>query len=94
MTEASIAPAAIGISGLTLVSVFVVRLMPETAGLELEATSQHQADSEPQWHRLSLEDLGERLRANPVLIRGKSSSFPPIWSSPVQSDSECGSGAR
>jgi MFS family permease len=44
MTEASIAPAAIGISGLTLVSVFVVRLMPETAGLELEATSQHQAD--------------------------------------------------
>ncbi len=45
MTDASIAPAAIGISGLTLVSVFVVRLMPETAGLELEATSQHQSDS-------------------------------------------------
>jgi len=44
MTEASIAPAAIGISGLTLVSVFIVLLMPETAGLELEATSQHQAD--------------------------------------------------
>ena len=38
---ASIAPAAVGVSVLTLVAVGVMLFIPETAGRELEETSQH-----------------------------------------------------
>jgi putative MFS transporter len=41
---ASIAPAAVLISVLTVLGVFVVRLLPETAGRELESTSQQALD--------------------------------------------------
>jgi predicted MFS family arabinose efflux permease len=39
-TNASIAPAVVAVSALTVLGVFVVWMLPETAGLELEATSQ------------------------------------------------------
>ena len=41
----SIGPAAVLVSGLTVLGVFVIRLLPETAGRELEATSQQGADA-------------------------------------------------
>lgn len=40
VSGASIGPAAVVVSGLTVLGIFVVRLLPETAGRELETTSQ------------------------------------------------------